>query len=75
MTTWSENLPEENGYYWIWTGTRLEISTLEVHPEGPSKILTTCSGVQIPIFGNRLFDGWLIGSKIEEPEFPEDCQC
>ena len=72
--SWTESLPEESGYYWIWTGSRVEIGTLEVHPEDPSKVLTTCSGVNVPIFGGHLFDGWKIGDRIEEPNSPEEMQ-
>ena len=73
MTSWTEHLPDENGYYWIWTGKHLEIGCLEVHPEGPVKTLTSCSGVKAPVFNNRLFNGWQIGDRIEKPMEPEAC--
>ena len=75
MTMWSERLPEENGYYWVWTGKHLEVGTLDVHPEGPSKTLTTCNGVKAPVFNGRLFNGWQIGDRIANPELPEDAGC
>lgn len=71
MTSWCERLPESGGYYWVWTGRHLEVGVLEVHPEGPVKTLTTCSGVKAPVFGGRLFNGWQIGDRIENPQVPE----
>lgn len=76
MTAWTERLPDNDGYYWVWTGKHLEVGTLEVHLEGPVKSLTTCSGVKAPVFNGRLFNGWQIGDKIANPnDFPEDAQC
>ncbi len=71
MTAWTERLPNNGGYYWVWTGGRLEVGNLEVHPEGPIKTLTTCSGVKAPVFNGRLFNGWQIGDRIENPKEPE----
>ena len=76
MTAWTERLPDNGGYYWVWTGKHLEVGTLEVHPEGPVKSLTTCSGVKAPVFNGRLFNGWQIGDKIANPnDVPEGAQC
>lgn len=70
MTEWNERLPNESGYYWVWTGSHMEIGRLEVVPEGPVKTLTTCSGVKVPNFNDRLFNGWQIGSRIDYPDVP-----
>ena len=75
MTGWSEALIDS-----IKKGNlddvETAVGTLEVHPEGPVKSLTTCSGVKAPVFNGRLFNGWQIGDKIANPnDFPEDAQC
>lgn len=71
MTSWTEHLPDQEGYYWVWTGSHLEVGILEIHPEGPSKSLVTCSGTKAPIFNGRLFNGWQVGDRLENPNAPE----
>lgn len=71
MTMWSEQLPDENGYYWVWTGTNLKVGKLDIHPEGPIKSLSICRGEKAPVFNGRLFNGWQIGDHIENPEAPQ----
>ena len=70
MTMWTDQLPDEGGYYWIWTGKHLEVGLLNVS-DNNAKVLISCSGVKAPVFHNRLFSGWQIGDRIGNPDKPE----
>lgn len=70
MTEWTERLPDEEGWYWVWNGRNMGTGRLQINSAGPVKTLVCFNGDRAPVFNGRLFNGWQIGSRISASDAP-----